>query len=107
MKWCGLPRAARVSRLDAMPSLIQRRFAIDRIRVRALWVLGVSVAMLALAGLMTVTSEWRAPSGASVLLWLAGVVYGLIELRRHRRVLLDFEAENGPGAGLQESVSGS
>lgn len=88
-----------------MASLIQQRFAIDRIRIRALWILGVSVAMLVLAGLMAVTSDWRPLSGAGILLWLAGLAYGLIELRRHRRSLREFEAKNGPGAGLQTSVA--
>lgn len=90
-----------------MASLIQQRFAIDRIRVRALWIFAISVAMLVLAGLVAVTSDWRSLSGAGILLWVAGLVYGLIELRRHRRVLREFEAENGPGAGLQRSVSDS
>lgn len=88
-----------------MASLIQQRFAIDRIRVRALWILGISVAMLVLAGLMAVTTEWRPATASGILLWVAGMVYGLTDLRRHRRILREFEAENGPGAGSQTSVS--
>jgi hypothetical protein len=87
-----------------MASLIQQRFAVDRVRARALWILGVSVAMLVLAGLVAVTSDWRSLSGASILLWGVGLVYGLTELRRHRRILREFEAENGPGAGLKNVI---
>lgn len=84
-----------------MASLIQQRMSIDRIRVRALWIISVSGIMLVMGGALALSGSLSLFSAVSLVIWLSGVVCGIIELQRFRRELRDFEAQHGAGAGIQ------
>ena len=82
-----------------MPSLIQQRMSIDRIRVRALWIISVSGILLVMGGALALSGSLSLFSAVSLVIWASGVVCGIAELQRFRRTLRAFAAEHGPGAG--------
>ncbi|KZE40549.1 hypothetical protein [Microbacterium sp. T32] len=85
-----------------MPSLIQQRFAIDRIRVRALWIIAGSASLLAMNGVLALSGSFSLFSAFSLVVWTTGVASGIAELLRFRRAIREFEAEHGPGSGRQD-----
>ena len=90
-----------------MASLIQQRLAIDRIRVRALWIVYVSAGMFILGGALVLSGTMTPFSVVSLLIWACAIVGGITEVRRYRRALREFEAEHGIGADDQTSGADS
>lgn len=84
-----------------MPSLIQQRMAIERIRVRALWIVSGSGLLLVMGVVLVFTGSFSLFSAVSLVIWAGGVLSGIAEIRRFRQALREFEAEHGPGAGKQ------
>jgi len=82
-----------------MSSLIQQRMAIERIRTSAIvWTLsGGFWALLAIAKFVMGTE----PMWAAVFFGIAGgwIIGGLVRLRRYRREIAGYTAENGVDAG--------
>ena len=83
----------------AMSSLIQQRMAIERIRTSAiaLTLFGGIWGLLAIAQLVVGTD----PTRVAVFFGIAGgmIIVGLVKLRRYRRAIAAFTAENGVEAG--------
>lgn len=90
-----------------MASLIQQRLAIERIRVRALWIVCVSAGMFVLGGALVLSGTTNPFSIPPLVIWAGGIVTGIVEMRRYRRALREFEAEHGVGAGDQTSGTDS
>ncbi|WP_146069358.1 hypothetical protein [Cryobacterium sp. Y11] len=82
-----------------MSSLIQQRMAIERIRTPAIaWTLfGGIWGLLALAQVVVGTE----PTRAAVFFGITGgiIIVGFVKLRRYRRAIAAFTAENGVEAG--------
>ncbi|MBC7761653.1 MAG: hypothetical protein H7201_07620 [Candidatus Saccharibacteria bacterium] len=82
-----------------MPSLIQQKMALERIRTSAIvWtVFGGFWGLLSIANLLVGTEPTR---GALYLAVAGGLIaVGLVKMRRYRREITAFAVENGPDAG--------
>ncbi|WP_157510020.1 hypothetical protein [Frondihabitans sp. Leaf304] len=84
-----------------MPSLIQRRMAIDRQRLSGLYFVTGSVVFIVLCGLNVVDHRLNGFVIGQGLIGVAWLIIGLVTRRRARKAMVAFESAEGVGAGVQ------
>lgn len=91
-----------MSESAAEPSLIQQRMALQRRKNFALHTIVLS-AVMAAAWAVVIMLDPSAPyRWISFVVFGAGVVVGVFELRKARRAIGEFEGRHGRHAGLQD-----
>jgi len=91
-----------MSEPSAEPSLIQQRMALQRRRSFALYTIVFSAVMVAGWVVMIVLDPNALYRWIGPVVFGAGVITGILELRKARRAIGEFEGRHGSRAGLQE-----